>query len=180
VRPTTDRQALITGVDRIAPDSGAGRFIDGLIETVGRFDKERGNDFPVIIILGSLSAEGSSIRERDIQRMFQQVAQRAITVHVVMMSSGGQTSSGGANQTQVGLAVTKQTGGRYEAIAASTRLATLLPEIGTQVAKSHALQSKQFRVTFDRPNGKTGAIGPVSLGARGAQNVKLSIDGRIP
>jgi len=180
VRPTTDHQALITGVDRITPDSGAGRFVEGLIETVTRFDKERGNYFPVVVIMGSLAAEGSSIRERDVDRMFRQVAERAVTVHVVMLSTGAQSQSGGANQTQLGLAVTKQTGGRYESIAASTRLATLLPEIGTQVAQSHARQSKQFRVTFERPNGKTGAIGAVSLGARGAQNVKLSIDGRLP
>ena len=180
VRPTTDHQSLITGVDRITPDESASRFVDGLLETVTRFDKERGNYFPVIIIMGSLAAEGSSIRERDLDRMFRLIAERAITVHVVMVVPSGQSLTGGVNQTQLGLAVTKQSGGRYESIAASTRLATLLPEIGAQVAQSHMRQSKQFRITFERPNGKTGAMGPVSLGGKGAQNARLTIDGRMP
>ena len=56
VRPTTDKQALLEGVDRYSPDSSASRFVDGLIETVARFDKEKGNNFPVVVILGSLTA----------------------------------------------------------------------------------------------------------------------------
>src|SRR5712691_1157136 len=32
VRPTADRQKLVTGIDLIAPDGGAGLFFDGLVE----------------------------------------------------------------------------------------------------------------------------------------------------
>jgi hypothetical protein len=181
VRPTTDKKALVEGVDRYAPDSAASRFIEGLTETVARFDKEKGNDFPVIIILGSLTAEGSSIRDRDIKQLFERLQNRAITVHAVL--AGASTSSIGtsvANATQIALAATKQTGGRYESIAAATRLATLLPEIGAQVARSHARQSAQYRVTFERPAGKTGTVGNIGLGARGGVTVSLSLDGRLP
>ena len=38
VRPTLNKQELIAGVDRYAPDSSASRFVDGLIETAQRFD----------------------------------------------------------------------------------------------------------------------------------------------
>jgi hypothetical protein len=181
VRPTTDRKALIEGVDRYAPDSGASRFVEGLIETVARFEKEKGNNFPVVVILGSLTAEGSSIRDRDVKQLFERLQSRAITVHAIL--AGASTVSTGAtvaNASQIAIAATKQTGGRYESIAAATRLATLLPEIGAQVAQSHARQSAQYRITFERPAGKTGNVGNIGLGARGGMKVSLSLDGRMP
>ena len=83
VRPTTDKQALLEGVDRYSPDSSASRFVDGLTETVARFDKERGNNFPVVVILGSLTADGSAIRDRDVKQLFERLASRAITVQAI-------------------------------------------------------------------------------------------------
>ena len=181
VRPTTSKQELIAGVDRYAPDSAASRFVDGLIETAQRFEKEKGNNFPVVVILGSLTTEGSQIRDRDVKQLFERLASRRITVHAVL--AGQSTVSTGqsvANASQIAIAATKQTGGRYESIAAATRLATLLPEIGTQIAQSHARQSAQYRVTFERPAGKSGQVGSIGLGARGGLTVKLSLDGRMP
>ena len=181
VQPTTDKQALLTGVDRYTPDASASRFVDGLVETVARFDKEKGNNFPVVVILGSLTADGSSIRDRDVKQLFERLAARAVTVHAILTgASTGSTSQNVANASQIALAATKQTSGRYESIAAATRLATLLPEIGTQIAQSHARQSAQYRVTFARPAGKTGQVGNIGLAARGGVNVKLSLDGRLP
>ena len=72
-------------------------------------------------IVGSLTAEGSAIRDRDVKRLFEQLTARAVTVHAVMV---GQMNAGGSqnvnNATQIGIAATKQTGGRYESIAAAT------------------------------------------------------------
>jgi hypothetical protein len=182
VKPTTDRQALLQGIDRITPDSGAARFVEALNEAAARVDKEKGNYFPVVVILGSTTAEGSQVLERDVQRMLQRFSDRAATVHVIMVSTGSRSEStlSGANQTNIGIAVSKQTGGRYEAIAASTRLATLLPEIGAQVAKSHARQSHQFRITFQRPNGASGAIGEIGVSSRPGTTPTLTINGRMP
>ena len=182
VRPTTDRQALMQGVDRIAPDSGAARFVEALNEAAARVDKEKGNYFPVVVIVGSTTAEGSSVMERDVQRMLQRFSDRAATVHVVMLSTGAQSSRSvaGANQTIVGDAVARATGGRYDNIAASTRLATLLPEIGAQIAKSHARQSRQFRITFQRPNGASGALGEIGALSRPGLTPSLTINGRMP
>ena len=181
VRPTTEKRALLEGVDRYTPDSSASRFVDGLVETAARFDKEKGNNFPVVVILGSLTADGSAIRDRDVKQLFERLATRAITVHAIL--AGASTVSAGnavANASQIALGATKQTGGRYESIAAATRLATLLPEIGAQIAQSHARQSAQYRVTFERPPGRTGQIGKIGLSARGGVNVKLTLDGRLP
>ena len=182
VKPTTDRQAILQGIDRITPDSGAARFVEALNEAAARVDKDKGNYFPVVVILGSTTAEGSQVLERDVQRMLQRFSDRAATVHVIMVSTGSRSEStlSGANQTNIGIAVSKQTGGRYEAIAASTRLASLLPEIGQQVAKSHVRQSHQFRITFQRPNGASGAIGEIGMSSRQGTTPTLTINGRMP
>jgi hypothetical protein len=182
VRPTVNKQAIIQGADRIAPDSGAARFIDALNEAAARIDKEKGNYFPVVVIVGSTTADGSSFVERDVQRMLQRFSDRAATVHVVMLSTGAQSagSVAGANQTSVGDAAAKTTGGRYDNIAAMTRIATLLPEIGAQVAKSHLRQSRQFRITFQRPSGASGPLGQVGAATRVGLTPLLTINGRLP
>ena len=179
VRPTMDKQAMVQGADRIVPDSGAARFIEALNEAAARVDKDKGNYFPVVVILGSTTAEGSSFVERDVQRMLQRFAERS-TVHVVMYSTGAQSAGAGANQTAVGDAVAKNTGGRYDNIAAVNRLATLLPEIGAQIATSHARQSQQFRLTFQRPNGASGALGQVGAQVRAGLTSSITINGRLP
>jgi hypothetical protein len=186
VRPTTDKGALLSGVDLITPDSAAGRFVEGLIETVSRFDKERGdkekaNFFPVVVIVGSLTAEGSSIRDRDVQRMQQQLMAQAVTVHAVMVGPTNQSGTTNvSNAIQIGIDATKRTGGRYESIAATTRLTTLLPEIGTQVAQAHERQRAQYRVTFERPEGKSGPVGEIGLAAGRGMSAKLTLDGHMP
>jgi hypothetical protein len=40
VRATTDRQALLAGVDKLAPDSTAGRFVEALGEALQRFERD--------------------------------------------------------------------------------------------------------------------------------------------
>jgi hypothetical protein len=182
VRPTTDRQAIMQGIDRITPDSGAARFVEALQEAAARVEKDKGNYFPVVVILGSTTADGSQVLDRDVQRMRQRFSDRAATVHVVMVNPGtrSESSFSGANQTNIGIAVAKDTGGRYEAIAASTRIATLLPEIGEQVAKSHARQSRQFRITFQRPGTASGAVGEIGMSSRPGTTPTLTINGRMP
>ena len=179
VRPTMDKQAVIQGADRIAPDSGSARFVEALNEAAARVDKEKGNYFPVVVILGSTTADGSSYQERDVQRMLQRFSDRAASVHVVMLSTSSRSASA-ANQSAVGEAVAKSTGGRYDNIAASTRVATLLPEIGVQVAKSHARQSRQFRITFQRPGNASGPLGQVGVATRTGWTPTLTINGRLP
>jgi hypothetical protein len=159
VRPTRDHQKVIGGISLVAPDSGAPKFLEALIEAAERISRDDSNYFPVTLIIGSDGPEGSLIVERDINRMAERMAMRATTVHVIMIGLGGRRSlnTTGANQVEVGIQLARMTGGRYESIAASTRLATLLPEIGAQIAQSHLRQSQQYRITYDassvvRPN----------------------------
>ena len=57
------------------------------------------------------------------------------------------------------------TGGRYEYINSMNRYITLLPELGAEVAKQAVGSSKQFRITAQRPGGKKGNLGQLSLSA---------------
>ena len=181
VRPTTDKAMMIEGLSRLAPDSGAGRFVESMNEATQRIEKDKTDHFPVIIMSGTSSGD-ANVMERDVKRIFERIQKKPTTVHVILLNSTTGSASGGANQTQVGMAVTEATRGRYESIAAATRLATLLPEIGKQVAASHEKQSHQFRLTVERPAGaKSGEMGQVGAGAKSGLAVRgLSMDGRLP
>lgn len=179
VRATTDRKALLEGVDRLTPDTGAGRFVESLNEATQRIERDKSDYFPVIISLGTTSGD-TNVMERDIERLMRRLEQRPTTVHVVMFSAGvGRTAGGGANQTQVGIAVTKFTQGRYENITAASRIATLLPELGAEAAKVHGGQGGRFRLTVERPAGASGNLGRITLGTRGGLvATSLSMAGR--
>jgi len=72
------------------------------------------------------------------------------------------------------------TGGRFETIAAVSRAATLLEEYGVAVAESHVKQSRQFRITAERPNASA-PVGGISASASGGLTLTgLSFDGRHP
>jgi hypothetical protein len=180
VRPTTDKAMMLEGLGRLAPDSGAGRFVESMNEATQRIEKDKSDHFPVIIMAGTSSGD-ANVMERDVKRIFERIQKRPTTVHVVLLNSTTGSASGGANQTQVGMAVTEATRGRFENIAAPTRLATLLPEIGKQVAAAVEKQSSQFRLTVERPAGAKGELGQVGAGARSGLTLRgLSMDGRLP
>jgi hypothetical protein len=179
VRPTSDKAAMVKGLEVLAPDSGAGRFVEALNEATQRNERDKSNYFPVIV-MAATTAGDRNVLDSDVERLMKRLEQRPATVHVILLA-GGQSSTGGANQTQVGLAVTKYTRGRFENINAPARLEALLPEIGAQVAKSHETQSHQFRLTVERPAGASGDLEKVSMGARsGLSTTSLSFDGRVP
>jgi hypothetical protein len=109
------------------------------------------------------------------------VADNAVTVHVVMQQNGNRSTdiASGTNQIEVGLRLTQMTGGRYESINSETRLSTLLPEYGKQIAASHARQSHQYRITCQ----PTSAGAPKQITAqtnRAGMSAALTLDGRVP
>ena len=169
VRATNDRVQLANGVDRISPDSGGAQFLDALIEESDRFEKDNKDAtayFPVVVVLSTTGPEGSSARDRDLERMVRQFTQRAARLHVVMLGTGASSPNSlvGARQVQVGKLLADETGGRYEALAAQQRISSLLPEYGELVAQAHQFQSRQYVVTVERPGGATGPLGTLSMG----------------
>lgn len=177
VKATTDRQKLIDGIGLIAPDSGTGMFFDGLFEAIVRIDKDKTPNFPVILVVGT-DLGRMQVSDRDYQKVQETIVKRAVTVHIVMMNSGaGVNATGGGPQTEVSLFVTKLSGGRYENINSPTRLGTLLPEIGKNIAEMHARQLNQYRVTYERPaNAKEQPR--ISASVKRDATPFLSIDGR--
>ena len=179
VRPTTDRAAQLKGVDLLSPDGGSGRFVESLNEAMQRVEKDKGDFFPVIIAAGTTTGDTSSNLESTVKQLMTRLQQHPATVHVVMFSKTAASPSSEGIQTQVGLAITRAVTGRYEAIAVGSRLATLLPELGAQVAKSHQNQSHQFRITIARTS--SGNLGQIAIGTRsGLSATAFSMDGRIP
>jgi hypothetical protein len=178
-RPTTDRAAVQKGLDLLAPDSGAGRFVESLNEATQRIERDKTDYFPVIITVGTTSGD-VNVRESDVERMMKRLEARPTTVHAILFNGGSGSASGGGNQTQIGLSVTKFTGGKFENINSPTRIAPLLTEWGKTVASEVQRQGNQFRVTADRPAGASGDIGKISMGAKSPLVLSgLSFDGRI-
>lgn len=169
VRATTDRAALLAGVDKLAPDSGAGRFVESLNEALQRNERDKAAFFGIMVMLGTTMGD-NRVPDRDINQIFERAQKKPTTVHVVMLSSGTQSASGGVVQQEVGQRVAQLTNGRYESINAPSRIQTLLPEIGAQIAKSNQGASKQFRITAERA-GKSDEPLKISVSARNGKVV---------
>lgn len=179
VKATSDKAAMSKGVDLLSPDSGAGRFIESLNEALQRIEKDKTNHFPVIVTIGT-SAGDRNVMDRDVERIQKRILDKPTTVHVAILSLTGRTAGGGAIQGEVGIWAAKTTRGRFENLASPSRLATLMPEMGAQVAASHQKQATQFRVTVERPD-PSAPVGGVSMGTRaGLKVVGLSFDGLHP
>jgi len=175
VRPTSDRAAQLKGVDLLTPDRGTGRFTESLGEAAQRAMKEKEDVFTIIICAGTVAGD-TDVQERDVQRAFDRIQSRPMIVHVLLFNGAAARASGGVVQSEVGLAVTKATGGRYENINTISRYVSLMPELGTEVAKQMAGQTRQFRILAQRPDGKTGNLGGVSLGVAGKQVTGLTLE----
>ena len=76
VRATTDRQALLAGIDRLAPDSSPGRFVESLGEALQRFERDKGDFFGVIVTLGTTQGDNKAL-DRDINEIFATGAEEA-------------------------------------------------------------------------------------------------------
>jgi len=172
IKPTSDVEELQKSVDRLAPDTSAPRFVEGLVEAVNRVEQDNRKqvvNFPVIVILSTAGAEGSTARDPEITKMARQLATYPARVHVIMLSvSTNPATVGralpGARQVGLGKLVADVTGGRYEGIAASTRIPSLLAEYGQMIAEAHAFQSHQYMITVQRPAGVTGPVGQMMTG----------------
>jgi hypothetical protein len=186
LRPSTDLDKEMKSVALIGPDSGAGKFFDGLAEAAERIEKERGNYFPVILLVTSDVGGNDAPFDREWQLLKKRVNDYAITVHYVTLVTGSLSgrSVPGFMQTTIGIPLTDLTGGRYENINSASRLVTLLPEIGQQIAASHFRQTHQYRVTYEPPAEAPDSRLPrrlsVSVSSRGPVSVTPTTNGRLP
>jgi hypothetical protein len=176
VKNTTDKKKLVDAIAVIAPDRGAGMFFESLLDAVDRVDRDKAPGIPVIVVVGS-DVGAEQLKERDIPEIQQKIIKDHIRIDVVLMQGGRNTTSRSGLQPEIGLTVTKISGGKYDFINSTTRLATLLPEMGERIAQSVARQGNQYRVTYEAP-GKRNATAQVSVSlTREAATVTTSFDG---
>jgi len=161
-RATKNREELLKAVDRLTPDSSPGRFTESITEAGDRASKDK-DAFTVIIMAGTMSGD-SGLPEGAMQRLVVSVANRPLVVHVLLYA-GERAAYGGDAQVQVGETVTKMTGGRYEYINNMNRYVTLLPEFADSIVKQMTGSKRQFRITAQRTEGKSGQMGKMSLAA---------------
>ena len=178
VRPTTDRKTVLDTVNRLAPDTGAGRFVESLFEATQRIERDKQQDAAYTIVTVGTASGDTNVRDRDLKQIMERLAKYRPVVHVAMLTSVGRSASGGVVQAELGQAAAQSTGGRYENIAVPNRLATLLPEIGSQLGKTLGAGSRQFRFTVDRPAGASGDLGKMAMGVAGKVVATVMIEQR--
>jgi hypothetical protein len=176
VKSSTDKKKLIAGIDVIAPDRGAGLFFETLLDAVDRVNRDKTPGFPLILMIGS-DVGAENIKDNDVTDMQQKVFKNLITIHVVLVTGGSSGSSRSGAQPEIGMTMTRVTGGRYENINGITRLATLLPEYGERIAQAALQERDWYRVTYES-SGKKGTNVGISVARPGT--VSTSRDGRMP
>ena len=187
VRPTSDRIRLLRGINAFAPQEDSPRFTDTLVEFARRYETElqktnRIVSVPVLVMLSTTVTEAVSYMPEEITRALGFLERRKAKVHVVMLNVRRDTSVRAAiddgRQTMIAIPATKVTRGRYETLANSNRLTTLLPEMGTEIAALHRRQVNQMLVTVRRQPGRRGQLQNPQIGlTRKGMTGSVSLDG---
>lgn len=187
-RATTDRVRIVKGVDLLTSDDGLPRSNDAFVEYAQRLDDEfrrvgaeRPQPYlPVLVSIATTGRDGGTVLRDALAKMLNSFARYRVGVYVAMISIGGRGGLNDGAHATVAKVVQEVTGGRYEGLADSNRLRTLLPEIGRQIAATHIKQVNQYRVTLERPAGATGRLNDlqVSIGRNGI-TYTLTTDGRV-
>ena len=167
LRPTTAREQILKGINGFAPESESPRFTDALVEFSRRYQKElddtkKADSLPVLLLLSTTANEVSNYQVAEVQKALGFLQARKAKVYVTMTAprQDVQALSGISTlrQALIAMPATKATGGRFETLALSNRLDTLLPEIGTEIATLHAKLYNQMLVTVQRRQGVSGPL----------------------
>jgi hypothetical protein len=187
VQPTTDRIRLLRGVTGFAPQEESPRFTDTLVEFSRRYEtalKETNRiaSVPVLLMVSTSVPEAVSYASEEITRAIAFLERRKARVHVVMLNirrgASARAQIDDARQTMIAIPATKVTRGRYEALSNSSRLITLLPEMGAQIAALHSRQINQLLVTARRQPGRRGPLQNLQIGlTRNGMIGTVSLDG---
>jgi hypothetical protein len=192
VKPTTNREEILRGITRFGPDTNPARFTDTLVEFAQRIDKElkdskekRLSYSPVLVMVSTTAAEVSSYQRDSIEKAMATIANSGTRVMVAMTTTKTGDTEAAADmnsgrQALIAIPLVKGTRGRYEALAQFSRLATLLPEFGKNIAEAHKRQVNQVKVTVERPAGSTGQLKDLDVRLlRPGLNGAVSGDGRF-
>jgi hypothetical protein len=189
VKPTTDRQTILRGVNGFAPESERPRFTDALVEYSQRLQKEAKDPsvklyVPVLLMVSTAANETSSYQPAEVQRAMQFLVARRARLYVTVNStrSGDATAAADINtnrQAIIAIPYTKVLNGRFEGIAIFNRLDTLLPEMGREVAAYHKKLSRQHLVTVQRAGSGLIEGAQIELTREGLTGA-VTVDGYFP
>jgi len=191
VPATTERERILRGINQFANQSEAPHFTDAIVEFAKRFEddyKEKNvmDSHPVLVMVSTSTNEVFSYQPPEINRALTFLRQRRALVSVAMVSTRGDVADvatiNESRQALIAIPAVESTGGHYEALAISNRLATLLPEWGQEIAALHKRYNNQYLVTVQRAEGLTGPLQQVQVGlARDGLNGEVSLDPmRVP
>jgi hypothetical protein len=129
---------------------------DSLLDADNRFLAKVDDRVPVFVIVSSDGTESStSTRDDAFNKFGASLIARGATVHAVVLASG---SSGGGVPTMVGLALTRATRGRYEAIGAATALSDKLKAIAAHIVTDYQKMSGWYQLDYAGDTTSAGAI----------------------
>jgi hypothetical protein len=165
VRPTTDRLRILRGINEFAPEEASPRFTDAIVEFSNRLRGEmeetgRFDFLPVMVMVSTTVNDAVSYEVPEIERALGFLGWRKARVYMAVLTAGNNSATAiNANrQAIIGIPTTEITRGRYESLAASSRLQTLLPEFGRDIAAMHRRSANQLLVTVERHIGLSGPI----------------------
>lgn len=170
LKATKDRKALLAAVDRITPDSSSGAFVDVVTEQIERWAKLPRDFTPIMVAMGSTFSDDNP-PDRVIKSALDKLPALGATIHTVFYTAPLSTTTlgSGGNQMEFAEEVTARTRGRFENINSAQRIATLLPEIGQDVARVSG--GSRLKITIERPAGATGNLGALSISPPGGMVV---------
>lgn len=175
-RGTTDKAKALKAVDLVSPDSGSGRFIESLYEAGERIERDK--DSANVIVSIATTTGDTTVRDNDVKQVYQRSGNGRMRIFVVLFAGRNVTTGSGVTQQQVGEAVAGVSGGRFERINTTSRVISLLKEIGTDLSTSMGASSRQYRITADRPGGQSGALGQMSLSLDGLVVSSVALESR--
>jgi VWA domain-containing protein len=135
---TTDRTAMLKGVQRIFAMPGAATYLlDGLIET-SRGITKRNTARPVIV---AVTSEGPELSDRFYQQVLEPLKESGAACNILVI---GRPINQEHDRAVVLDRATKDSGGRWDTILISTALTDKMKEIALDL-------KSQYKVTYARP-----------------------------
>jgi hypothetical protein len=173
LQPTADRQKQREITSGFFGDGAGTAILDGMLEAQRRFFAKVENRWLVIVVVTTDGAGAGNLRDDTYNRFIAEMSQSGIVIHAVVLSTRG-----GGIPTVFALNATSATGGRYEAIAASTALPSKLRELAAQLSAQFQSARTQYKIEYvsdlkDRAVVKAG-VGVARSG------VKVAIASRLP
>jgi hypothetical protein len=155
---TADHARAIKGINAVAPEQATPRFIDTLVEFSKRLRDElnktkRVDSLPVLVMVSTRAPENSSYKAEELSGAVQFLEARKTRAYITTTTTSNSGNQGSGTQPDIAIPLAKATRGRYEGLANNSRLATLLPEFGTEIAALHRQHYNQFLVTAQRAGG---------------------------